>query len=159
MRFTPSVLALLRSSALLVATLACTAAIAPAQSDREQVPGVTNFGRVTDTFFRGGNVTAAGLEHLHAMGVRTVVDLRGRDGNEAATARRLGMQFHAFPMDGKVRPDGNAGKTAGKADKKKKDHDRKDTGRSRDQKPKAEHAKESGERSADRVPAPGIRAA
>jgi protein tyrosine phosphatase (PTP) superfamily phosphohydrolase (DUF442 family) len=95
---------LLRSLPLL-ATLAVTAAFAHAQAGREQVPGVTNFGRVTDTFFRGGKVTDAGLEHLHAMGVRTVIDLRCGESGEEAAARRLGMQFHSFPMNGGERPD------------------------------------------------------
>ena len=71
---------------------------------RERVGGVTNFGRVTENFFRGGKVTPTGLENLHAMGVRTVIDLAGKNG-ERNTCRRLGMTYYSFPMDADRRPD------------------------------------------------------
>jgi protein tyrosine/serine phosphatase len=85
----------------LIALTSATLALA----DRDRVKGVTNFGRVTDTILRGGDVTSTGLENLHAMGVRTVIDLAGDDEKEGRTCRRLGMTFHSFPMDADERPD------------------------------------------------------
>src|SRR5262245_26420161 len=70
----------------------------------ERVEGVTNFGRVTDLYYRGGKVTKEGVRNLHAMGVRTIIDLTG-DRKEEEHARQLGMKFHAFSMDGGERPD------------------------------------------------------
>ena len=47
-----------------------------AQSGREQVEGVKNFGRVTDRYFRGRAVTPDGIRSLAEMGVRAIIDLR-----------------------------------------------------------------------------------
>jgi len=74
-----------------------------AQAGSERVEGVTNFGRVTDLYFRGGQVTKAGVQNLYDMGVRTIIDLTG-DRKEEAVARRLGMKFYSFPMEGSERP-------------------------------------------------------
>ena len=46
-----------------------------AQSGREQVKGVKNFGRVTDRYFRGRAVTLDGISPLAEMGVRAIIDL------------------------------------------------------------------------------------
>ena len=87
-----------------IALTALTAATL-AYAGHERVSGVTNFGRVTDNFFRGGKVTARGLENLHAMGVRTVIDLAGNNSSEEKTCRRLGIKYYQFPMDVDRRPD------------------------------------------------------
>lgn len=80
-------------------------ALAPVVSARERVPGVTNFGRVTDNYFRGGEVTPKGLKNLQAMGVRTVIDLTGKNDGEENACRRLDMTYHSFPMDADQAPD------------------------------------------------------
>ena len=80
-------------------------ALAPVALARDQVPGVRNFGRVTDMYYRGGEVTTRGLENLEAMGVRTVIDLTGKNDGEGKTCRRLGMKYYSFPMDANERPD------------------------------------------------------
>ncbi len=53
----------------------------------------------------GGQPSADDLAHLRAQGVRTVIDLRGpqedRGYDEAAEARRLGMDYVALPIAGK----------------------------------------------------------
>ena len=85
--------------------LAAVAVATIAHAGPEQLNGVTNFGRVTDNFFRGGEVTPRGLENLRAIGVRTVIDLAGKDASEKQTCNRLGMTFYSFPMDGDERPD------------------------------------------------------
>jgi protein tyrosine phosphatase (PTP) superfamily phosphohydrolase (DUF442 family) len=76
-----------------------------AQGGRKQVAGVTNFGRVTDLYFRGGKVTPEGIQNLYDMGVRTIVDLAGKGGDEEATCKQLGIAWHSFPMDGSATPD------------------------------------------------------
>lgn len=82
------------------------AAAASAQSSREQVEGVKNFGRVTDRFFRGGQITPAGIEHLAALGVRTIVDLRDKESpGEEETAQRYKIKYFKFPMNGSETPD------------------------------------------------------
>ena len=76
------------------------------QNARERVKGVANFGRVTDTYFRGGEVTPEGLKNLAAMGVRTVIDLREEeDKKEAATCKELGITYYNFPMTTEDTPD------------------------------------------------------
>ena len=84
--------------------LAALALATTAYAGREKVSGVTNFGRVTDNLFRGGDVTATGLENLHDRGVRTVVDLACDDKNEPQTCKRLGMTYYRFPMHADERP-------------------------------------------------------
>ena len=88
-----------RALALGVLTVA-----AVAYAGRERIKGVTNFGRVTENVFRGGEVSSKGLENLHAMGVRTVIDLEGKS-KERKACERLGIEYHAFPMDADERPD------------------------------------------------------
>src|SRR5262247_3622509 len=93
-----------RHAHLLVAVaLAFVIHLPLAQAGSDRVEGVTNFGRVTDLYFRGGQVTKAGVQNLYDMGVRTIIDLTG-DRKEEAVARRLGMKFYSFPMEGSERP-------------------------------------------------------
>ena len=98
-----SPVAFVRAGCAIALTVLTAATLAYA--GRERVSGVTNFGRVTDNFFRGGKVTARGLESLHAMGVRTVIDLAGNNSGEERTCRRLGIKYYSFPMDVDQRPD------------------------------------------------------
>ena len=77
-----------------------------AQQARERVKGVANFGRVTPTYFRGGEVTEEGLKNLASMGVRTVIDLREEaDEKEEAVCKQLGMTYYNFPMTTEDTPD------------------------------------------------------
>jgi tyrosine-protein phosphatase SIW14 len=76
------------------------------QETRERVKGVANFGRVTDTYFRGGEVTPEGLKNLASLGVRTIIDLREeRDEKEAEGCKQLGITYHSFPMTTEDTPD------------------------------------------------------
>lgn len=80
-----------------------------AQNSHEQIEGVRNFGRVTDRYFRGGQVTPDGIERLAAMGVRTVVDLRDEESpGEAEACQRNGIKYFKFPMSGHATPDDKA---------------------------------------------------
>jgi uncharacterized protein (TIGR01244 family) len=102
---------LLARIALLVPTI-LTLAFAQAtfaQNSREQIEGVRNFGRVTDRYFRGGQVTPDGIERLAAMGVRTIVDLRDEESpGEAEVCQQKGIKYFKFPMSGHVTPDDKA---------------------------------------------------
>jgi protein tyrosine phosphatase (PTP) superfamily phosphohydrolase (DUF442 family) len=91
---------------LVVLTLITLAAASFAQTSHEQVEGVKNFGRVTDRYFRGGQVTEVGVDHLARMGVRTIIDLRDKPSEgEPEACRRNGVKYYKFPMDGHVTPD------------------------------------------------------
>jgi protein tyrosine/serine phosphatase len=80
-----------------------------AQSGREKVEGVKNFGRVTDRYFRGGAVTPDGISTLAKMGVRTIIDLRDNpNADEPAVSRRNGIKYFNFPMTGHDTPDDKA---------------------------------------------------
>jgi tyrosine-protein phosphatase SIW14 len=87
----------------------CALASAPAalaQAKREQVAGVKNFGRVTPKYFRGGSVTAEGVENLHRMGVRTIIDLRDKPSpDEPEACERLKIKYYKFATDGHATPD------------------------------------------------------
>jgi len=77
-----------------------------AQSDRKQIEGVQNFGEVTERYFRGGQVTPAGVDKLAAMGVKTIIDLRDKPSEgEPEACKRNGITYHKFPMDGSGAPD------------------------------------------------------
>lgn len=64
------------------------------------VEGVENLQRDGELYV-AGKVTPAGLENLRRQGVRTVIDLRlpeQKQTDEAAEAKRLGMDYVAVPM-------------------------------------------------------------
>jgi protein tyrosine phosphatase (PTP) superfamily phosphohydrolase (DUF442 family) len=69
--------------------------------------GLPNFGRVTDTLFRGAQPNSAGFSALHDMGVSIVVDLRNESDQIAAEQRQvedLGMKFVSIPWRGRDYP-------------------------------------------------------
>jgi tyrosine-protein phosphatase SIW14 len=82
------------------------AAVTFAQSSQEQVEGVKNFGRVTDRYFRGGQITEVGVDRLARMGVRTIIDLRDKpSAGEPEACERNGIKYFKFPMNGHTTPD------------------------------------------------------
>lgn len=95
-------------TALLISTILTLtfAQSAFAQSSREKVDGVQNFGRVTDNYFRGGQVTPDGVDALAGLGVKTIIDLRDDDSpGEAEACQRNGIKYFKFPMSGHATPD------------------------------------------------------
>jgi protein tyrosine phosphatase (PTP) superfamily phosphohydrolase (DUF442 family) len=66
--------------------------------------GPTRFARVAEGVYRGGQPTRMDLQQLHALGVRTVVDLRREDADawqkEEHDATALGMKFVHCPFYG-----------------------------------------------------------
>jgi protein tyrosine phosphatase (PTP) superfamily phosphohydrolase (DUF442 family) len=71
---------------------------ARAFGEKKKVKGVSNFGQVTPTLFRGAQPTPKGFEALSKIGVEIVVDARGeRSNSEGKEVRALGMQYVAIP--------------------------------------------------------------
>lgn len=101
-----------RQFSLAVVAALCLAAPAAAQT----VPGgpsastpavhdtsaitIDNFGRISDTYFRGGQPEGHDYAALAASGVKTVINLESDDAqpNEAALVQAAGMQYVNIPM-------------------------------------------------------------
>jgi len=63
---------------------------------RPKIEGVPNFGKVTDTLYRGAQPTNDGFANLSKLGINIVVDLRGSAG-ERGIVTKLGMKYVALP--------------------------------------------------------------
>ncbi len=61
------------------------------------VQGLPNLYKVCDNLYRGALPTTEGLQELKKLGVRTVIDLRESDGNQAKMAE-LGLTYKHIPM-------------------------------------------------------------
>jgi len=60
---------------------------------------IDNFGRISDTYFRGAQPKARDYADLAAIGVKTVIDLtKDGDRTEPAAVQRAGMRFFRIPM-------------------------------------------------------------
>ena len=60
--------------------------------------GVSNFGEVTPTLYRGAHPTEAGFERLAELGIQVVVDVRGSPNeDERKQLAKLGMQYVSIP--------------------------------------------------------------
>ena len=79
-------------------TTRATSNLASAQwAEPMQVQGLPNLYKVCDNLYRGAQPTAEGLQELKKLGVRTVIDLRESDGNQARMAE-LGLTYEHIPM-------------------------------------------------------------
>lgn len=78
--------------------LALTGVITPAQKVVTP-PGIKNFGKVNDNYFRGSQPTKSQLAALKAMGVKTIIDLRKDYVPEARQwAREQGLNYFNLPL-------------------------------------------------------------
>ena len=59
--------------------------------------GVTNFGQVTPTLYRGGLLKGEGIKALKKLGINVVIDTHANDESEERDARKLGMKYVAIP--------------------------------------------------------------
>ncbi len=86
----------------LLLLLALTGVITPAQKPAKKFvtpPGIKNFGKVNDNYFRGSQPDRAQLVALKAMGVKTIVDLRKDYVPEARQwAAELGLNYFNLPL-------------------------------------------------------------
>ena len=65
---------------------------------KRKIKGISNFGEVTPTLFRGGQPSRRGFEALAKNGIDIVVDTRGdRTKTEGKEVNRLGMRYIAIP--------------------------------------------------------------
>lgn len=81
-------------AALLMAVSVCAAADLPPVH-------VRNFDKVNDHIYRGGVPTTVGLEELGAMGVKTIIDLRGSSegtGTEKEATEKLKLKYINIPL-------------------------------------------------------------
>ena len=71
---------------------------------------IENFGRISDTYYRGSQPVGDDYAELAALGIKTVIDLQedfdehdaGR--SEEADVKRAGMNFVRIPMNTRVKP-------------------------------------------------------
>jgi tyrosine-protein phosphatase SIW14 len=81
-----------------------TPVVRQAYGERLRLPGVHNAGKISGSLYRGAQPHAESLEQLKALGVTTIVDLRGEDRQKAdwerSEAARLGMRFVRIPVNG-----------------------------------------------------------
>jgi protein tyrosine/serine phosphatase len=96
---------LLRTSAMLMvmALVSVTGFSQPAQRYAE----LPNFHKVNERLYRGAQPKKDGLKKLVALGVKTILNLRGEDQNtlaEQQEAKELGLTYYALPMGGLSRP-------------------------------------------------------
>lgn len=97
-----------QASALLVAALllgptighATPTDLAHARAEDLSNIGIDNFGRVNLTYYRGAEPDDDQYATLAALGIRTVVDLRGDDvdANDKLFVERAGMKYAQIPM-------------------------------------------------------------
>ena len=60
---------------------------------------IDNFGRISDSYYRGAQPSEQGFADLAALGVKTVIDLTSEEhGNERAMVERAGMKFYRIPL-------------------------------------------------------------
>ena len=78
----------------------CLEITPPAASVQPSLHGISNFGQVTPTLFRGGQPTSEGYRELKQMGVEIVVSFRhekGENSLERRAVEALGMRFVSLP--------------------------------------------------------------
>jgi protein tyrosine phosphatase (PTP) superfamily phosphohydrolase (DUF442 family) len=66
-------------------------------AERMQVQGLPNLYKVSDDLYRGAQPTPEGLRELKKLGIRTVVNLRESNGDQAALTE-LGVAYEPIPM-------------------------------------------------------------
>jgi tyrosine-protein phosphatase SIW14 len=87
---------------LAVLALTTQAESASCQTNKE-IRGLPNFGRVTDTLFRGAQPDSAGFSTLREMGVGLVVNFRDEKSKIATEKRQveaLGIKYVGIPWSG-----------------------------------------------------------
>jgi len=84
------------------------ATVRSAYGQKIQLEGIGNAGKVNGSLYRGAQPHANSLAQLKALGITTVVDLRGEDSGtrerEKGEAESLGMRFVSIPISGWLPP-------------------------------------------------------
>jgi len=81
---------------------------APSQTEKLDLPGIPNAGKVSDQLFRGAQPHPSDLGELRKLGITTIVDLRSESPHTRdrgrARAKSLGLQFVSIPVGGFSNP-------------------------------------------------------
>lgn len=94
---------------LIVATLLACSSLAVSAGPRgfPAQEGILNFGKVSDTLYRGAQPDTNGINNLKKLGIKTIISLR-QPGSawtaEAAAAQAAGLVYTNFPMSGISKP-------------------------------------------------------
>ncbi len=70
-------------------------------------PELPNFHLINSQLYRGAQPKAGGLQKLKAMGIKTIVNLRGEDDQtraEGEEAQRLGLRYYSIALPGFSKP-------------------------------------------------------
>ena len=71
-----------------------------ASAQRPAAPGVENFGKVNDNYYRGGQPASGQYAELKRIGIKTIVDLRKDKKAEAPEwARAAGLGYINLPLE------------------------------------------------------------
>ena len=87
--------------------LASLTSVAFAQQPAENKK-LPNFHQVNSKLYRGAQPSAGGVQQLAGLGIKTIVNLRGRGEGvrkEEAEARAVGLRFFSVPLDRMGSPD------------------------------------------------------
>ena len=99
-------------NAVAALTFACAlsfSALADTHNNAKASVSIDNFGQVNDHLYRGAQPKDAQYEELAALGVKTVVDLRGDAKKDSrASAERAGLRYINLPLDDKSYPQADA---------------------------------------------------
>lgn len=85
-------------------TLLMSLALAQGEPSYKELP---RFHQVNAHLFRGAQPNEGGIERLKALGIRTIINLRGEDEgtrDEAEQARRAGLRYFNVPLPDLSRP-------------------------------------------------------
>lgn len=84
---------------ILLSALLAGAVWPAGQSTTPAGVGISNFGRIGDGYYRGGQPDDAGFAELKRLGIKAVIDLQeDGDRREPAWVRRAGMQYFNIPL-------------------------------------------------------------
>jgi len=90
---------------VLALTLAVPAIADPGHSAQLDQIHIANFGRVSDSYYRGAQPVGGDFADLKALGVKTVIDLQEYgDADEPVAARQAGLNYIRIGMNTRINP-------------------------------------------------------
>lgn len=93
------------AAVVLALSLAVPAVADPGHSAALDQIHIANFGRVSDTYYRGAQPIGRDFADLKALGVKTVIDLQEYgDKDEPAAAKQAGLNYVRIGMNTRVDP-------------------------------------------------------
>jgi tyrosine-protein phosphatase SIW14 len=95
-----------RRTVLAPVVLALLLASPMAAEQAVRLPAIDNFGKVTESYYRGAQPKGHDFADLKELGVKLVIDLAQEgDSGEAANVEAAGMKFVRIPLTTAVTPD------------------------------------------------------